>query len=208
MKDYININKDAYNKLAQEFACRNNELIPFQKSLKQYLFEYVNPFDSVLEIGSGTGMALKIFEQFQCNTIAVELSDKMCSFSRENAPKAIIINQNILEVSFFPGQFDLICAFAVMHTLSLEDSKELISKINLWLKPSGTFIFDTMKYDSSHEVLVRTGLHKDILKYQRTYTEDELDNLISCSGLKVQNKLLIEDSLAKKIWIRYACTKL
>ena len=208
MKDYININKDAYNRLAPEFALRNENLVTFQNNLRQYLSEYVKPSDSVLEIGSGTGMALRIFEQLQCNTIAIELSDKMCEFSKENAPKAIIINQNILEVSFYPNQFDLICAFAVIHTFSLSDSKALLAKISSWLKPSGTFIFDTMKHDSSRESFVKTGIRKDILKYQRIYTESELDNLIACSGLKVKNKAFIEDSEAKKIWIRYACSKI
>ncbi len=208
MKDYININKNAYNQLAPEFALRNKELITFQNNLRQYLSKYVKPFDSVLEIGSGTGMALKIFEQLKCNTIAIELSDKMCEFSKENAPKSIIINQNVLEISFYPNQFDLICAFAVIHTFSLNDSKGLLSRISSWLKPSGTFIFDTMKYDSSHESLVKTGIHKDILKYQRIYTESELDSLIACSGLKVKDKSFTEDLDAKKIWIRYACSKI
>jgi len=207
MKDYININKDAYNKLALEFALRNHELVSFQNNLKQYLSEYVKPFDNVLEIGSGTGMALKIFEQLKCNAIAVELSDKMSAISRENAPKSIIINQNVLEISFYTNQFDLICAFAVVHALSLTDVKKLLAKINLWLRTSGTLIFDTMKYDSSHESLVKTGKSKDILKYQRIYTEDELDSLIVYAGLNVKNKIYIEDSKAKKIWIHYACNR-
>ena len=208
MDDYININKNAYNMLAQEFASRNEKLVSFQNNLKFYLSAYVKPTDNVLEIGSGTGMALKIFEQLQCNTIAIELSDNMCELSKENAPKSIIINQNVLEISFYPNQFDLICAFAVIHTLSLKDSKSLLFRISSWLKSSGTFIFDTMKYDVSNESLVKTGIHNDVFKYQRIYSEKELDDLIACSGLLIKDKIYIEDVEAKKTWIRYACKKL
>ena len=79
-KEYIKINRDAYNKFAIQHNKRTTRPSKYELSVKDWknIIEdnliNINKKNKILEIGPGTGRLLKIIEDnFNVNTIAVEL---------------------------------------------------------------------------------------------------------------------------------------
>ena len=207
MNNISEVNRNAYNQLAPEFNSRESDLGKYKEKLSKYISQFVKGNENVLEIGSGTGHLLQILECKGCRTTAVELSEKMCEFSRVNSPRTIIINQDVLTVYFFEKQFDVICALAVIHAISSKDAKTLMEKIGSWLKDDGIFIFDTVMYDESKEVFIKSGEQKNVTKFRKQYTQMELEELIYSSGFKIEDISLNQEEGSSKVWMRYACRK-
>ena len=173
-KNVIDVNRNAYNHLASEFNSRDSDLGPYKEALREYFSRYVKGGEKILEIGPGTGLLLQTLEELGCRTTAIELSEKMCEFSRINSPNTIIINQDILTVDFFYNQFDVVCALALIHTIPYEDAKILLHKVESWLKDGGFFILDTVMYDESKEIFIPSGIYKAVTKFRKQYTKSEV----------------------------------
>lgn len=208
LKNVIDVNRNAYNHLASEFNSRDSDLGPYKEALREYFSKYVKGGEKILEIGPGTGLLLQTLEELGCRTTAIELSEKMCEFSRINSPNTIIINQDILTVDFFHNQFDVVCALALIHTIPYEDAKTLLNKVESWLKDGGFFILDTVMYDESKEIFMASGIHKDVTKFRKQYTKSELEELICSSGFKIYDISFNQEERNSKIWMRFACQKL
>lgn len=207
LKDIIEMNRNAYNQLASEFNSRENDLVDYKNKLKKYISQFVKTNQNVLEIGPGTGHLLCILEELGCRTIAIELSEKMCELAKSNSPKTIILNQDIFTVHFCKEQFDVICAFALIHTIPKKEAINFMQKVKSWLKDGGIFIFDTVRYDESKEVFIDSGEHKDVKKFRKQYTQNELEELIYSSGFKIEDSSFHYQKSNSKIWMRYACKK-
>lgn len=207
VKDIINVNRNAYNQLASEFDSRESDLADYKQKLKDYISRFVKESENILEIGPGTGHLLQILEELGCRTTAIELSERMCELARKNSPKTVMLNHNIFTVNFCPRQFDVICAFALIHTIPSRDAKKFMKKVKYWLKDGGMFIFDTVMYDESKEVFIDSGEHKDVKKFRKQYTRIELEELIYSSEFKIEDLSLNYQESNSKVWMRYACKK-
>ena len=207
IKNVTDVNREAYNKLAKEFNSRDGNLGDYKAKLKEYFSKYAKTGGKVLEIGPGTGLLLQTLEELGCRTTAIELSEKMCEFARNNSPNTVILNQDIFTVEFFSEQFDIVCALAMIHTIPYEDAKVLLEKVKTWLKKGGFFILDTVKYDESKEIFLPSGNKKDITKFRKQYTQKELEELICSSGFKIDDISLNLDESNSKIWMRFACRR-
>ncbi len=206
-KDIINVNRNAYNRLASEFNSRENDLVDYKNKLRTYISQFVKANQSVLEIEPGTGHLLYILEELGCRTTAIELSEKMCELAKRNSPKTIILNQDIFTVHFYEQQFDVICAFALIHTIPAKEAINFMQKVKCWLKTDGFFIFDTVMYDESKEVFIDSGEHKNVKKFRKQYTQNELEELIYSSGFKIEDISFNYQESNSKVWMRYACKK-
>ena len=88
-KEYIKVNKNAYNIFAPQHANRHDKIGKYDLTdddwtelLKEKLLKK-NISNKVLEIGPGTGRILKIFEsRLNCRTCAVELSEEMVKYEK------------------------------------------------------------------------------------------------------------------------------
>ena len=92
IKNVTDVNREAYNKLAKEFNSRDGNLGDYKAKLKEYFSKYAKTGGKVLEIGPGTGLLLQTLEELGCRTTAIELSEKMCEFARNNSPNTVILN--------------------------------------------------------------------------------------------------------------------
>lgn len=120
-KEYIRINEETYNKLAKEYNERDYAVQ--DDFYINTMFEDIDfkEGQKILEIGPGRGARLKNFCDFNLDVTAIELSEEMCKLCVQKAPKAKIINKNVLECDF-DFQFDFIYMEAVIHNFPLEDS--------------------------------------------------------------------------------------
>lgn len=146
-KNYIEINRTSYDIVAEEYKEKyknNSGANKFYEILQEFVLSKKNKDNpKMLEIGPGTGTLLKLFEEKNFRTTAVELSKNMASLACEASNNSVIINGNILDINFMPKQFDFILAMAVIHNFPENDLIKLLDKIKLWLKDDGCFILDT-----------------------------------------------------------------
>ena len=136
-KDYIKINKQVYNKLANEYESRtiNNDYEVKDDYWKNLFCKLIKKENiQVLEIGPGSGRILKLFDDLGCETTAVDISENMCKIAKKWSPNSNIIKANILDFHFEHDKFDIIYIMAVIHVFTKEDAELLMKKIQKWLK--------------------------------------------------------------------------
>ena len=96
----------------------------------------------VLDLGCFEGNALSLFlAQNAREYVAIDLSESAISkLSKrlENIPHAKAIAVDFLSEEFVENEFDLIYAYGVLH--HFKDTKDLIEKLKLKLKPNGEII--------------------------------------------------------------------
>lgn len=208
-KDYIKINKNSYDIVAEEYKTKyenNEDANKFYDILQELVLNKKNSnISKMLEIGPGVGTLLKIFEEKGFRTTAVELSENMASFACENSINSVIINNNILEINFMPNQFDFILAMAVIHNFPEEDLIKLLDKIKLWLKDDGFFILDT-----TNNPITETGFfekedyNNNVVRYRRKWKKEDLESFMKKQGFYIQDSIVCKDGTSNKEWLIYS----
>lgn len=208
-KDYIEINKASYDIVADEYKTKyknNDGANKFYEILQEFvLTKKNNDISKMLEIGPGVGTLLKIFEEKEFRTTAVELSKNMASLACENSNNSVIINGNILEINFMPKQFDFILAMAVIHNFPEKDLINLLEKIKVWLKDDGYFILDT-----TNNPITETGFfekedyNNNVVRYRRKWKKEDLESFMEKQGFYIQDSVVYKDSTSNKEWLIYS----
>ena len=200
-KEYIRINKETYNKLAKEYndrdyAVQNDFYI-------NTMFEDLDLREGkkILEIGPGRGDRLKNFCAFNLDVTAIELSEEMCKLCTQKAPKAKIINKNVLQCDF-DFQFDFIYMEAMIHNFPLEESKKVLELVSKWLKDTGILICTTTVEKIDSEGYEEKSDYKNKEKrFRHRYTEQTFDELFKNDFIILNKKYKKEkDKIRNKLW--------
>lgn len=208
--NYIEINRRAYDLLSDEyskrFATKSIFETPATHLVDRVLQHKTGSRDlSVLEIGPGSGEAVKHFEAMSCRTTAVDLSDKVIKLAKINSPNTIFIHSNILDINFYENQFDVIFAGALIHLFPKVDAEELMKKISTWIKKDGIFFVSTTINGKSEEgVFRKTDYLNSVVRFRKRWTEVEFKEFVT------QNFAIIETIYTNerdrgKVWIGYIC---
>lgn len=208
-KDYIQVNKKAYDILAAEYKEKykdNTGANKFYNLLEEFILKRKkNSKVKMLEIGPGTGKLLEIFENQNIRTTAVELSQNMASLASLTSPNSVIINDNILNVNFLNNQFDFILAMAVIHNFPERDLIELLKKIKLWLKEDGYFILDTTNNKITESgYFEKEDYDTRVERYRRKWKKEDLNEFLVKHGFIIDELATYRDSTSKKEWLIYA----
>lgn len=209
--DYIKINKQAYDIVASEYITKysqNNGTAIFNELITNFIFKKRkndNHMFNMLEIGPGVGNLLKIFENNNFKTTAVELSLNMAKLSKQNSPDSIIINSDINSVSFLPKQFDFILCMALIHNFPEKDLITLLKNIKSWLKDDGYLILDT-----TNNPVTETGFfekedynHK-VTRYRKKWKKEDLEDFITNNGFYIEDSFIYRDTTTNKEWLVYS----
>lgn len=212
VKDYISINKKAYDILASEYKekYKNNEGANyFYKILEDFVLKRKKESAiKMLEIGPGTGTLLKIFENHNIKTTAVELSENMATLAKQTSPNSVIINDNILNVKFLNNQFDFILAMAVIHNFLENDLIKLLKKIKLWLKEDGYFILDTTNNKITESgYFEKEDYDTRVERYRRKWKKEDLNKFLTKQGFEIDELVNYKDPTSGKEWLIYALKK-
>jgi SAM-dependent methyltransferase len=212
MKDYLEVNKKAYNLLAQEFYNKNNVRNPGSKIISDYFVGHLkerfhNPF--VLELGPGTGHIAKFLYGSGCNVDAIEFSEKMADICKENSPKTNVMLGDFLNYNFENRKYSGILAVAFIHLFDSEDVKLVMNKINDLLDEKGlVFISTTMHNKVEEGYFVKENFSGEVRRFRRKYTPSEMEKLINNSNFNIIDSNICEDiEIQEKRWMNYLIEK-
>jgi 2-polyprenyl-3-methyl-5-hydroxy-6-metoxy-1,4-benzoquinol methylase len=132
-----------FDKMANQFdkRARNFEQPPVEKTKK-----YLNLDDIVLDYGCATGtVTIGIADEVK-KVQGIDISSKMIDMARKKADDCQIENIDFAQATIFDDgmnreSFDVILAFNILHFL--EDTPQVIQRINELLKPGGLIISAT-----------------------------------------------------------------
>lgn len=214
-KEYVRVNKEAYDKFASMHADRHNKIGKYDLTddnwvrLLKEKFLSQKKTNKVLEIGPGTGRMLKILEDdLNCRTVAVELSKEMIKFAREKSPNTIFIEDDILNVKFAEGTFDAIFMGALIHNFPKEDAKKLLNLSYNWIKKDGKILIYTTIHNKSEEgFFEKQDYQGNIVRFRKKYTEKELKELLEEAKFEIIYKMYTEEPDRDKNWVTYIIKK-
>jgi SAM-dependent methyltransferase len=203
--DYLEINKRAYDETAEEYKQRiswyeesdRKILAPFIKLLKE-------KFDKIklLELGPGSGLALRFFEEAGMKTTAIDISSKIIEVAKEISPNTSFIEADFLEHNFKQEKFDGIFAKAFIHLFPKEDAKKVLKKVNSLLAEGGLFYLTTTVHEIPEEgFLQKEDYTKESIRFRKKWTEKELVEELMKNNFKIVERFYGEEIRPDKHWI-------
>jgi SAM-dependent methyltransferase len=190
-KYYLTLNEETYDKLAEYYRLKLFEprreglfrelTTPFIKYLKK---TFQN--SRVLDVGCGSGLALRVFEKEGFEVIAIDISQKMIDVAKEVAPKTKFIKGNFLDYDFQPYLFEGIFAKSFVYLFPKDDALLVIKKMRDLLVPRGVCYISTTIHDSSREdIILRDKSEYKLYRYKHEWTEGELELALINNGFSV-----------------------
>lgn len=135
MDSYATI-KNAYNQIAKKYTKRYG--------YSPFLLRNVNKFSSkiplggrVLDLGCGSGRALKLFVEKGFNVVGIDFSDVMLGFAKKLVLGASLKKMDIRQLEFPDASFDGIWSFFSLLHIPKRDIETVFSGLRRVLKPGG-----------------------------------------------------------------------
>jgi SAM-dependent methyltransferase len=212
MKDYLEINKQAYNALAGDFYNKDNIRNPGSKSISDYFTGHLKErFQSlsILELGPGTGHIAKFLCNSGCHVDAIEFSEKMIEICRKNSPCTNVFFGDFLNYNFGERKYSGIMAVAFVHLFNSEDVNLVMKKIHNLLDERGlAFISTTLNNRVEEGYFVKENFSREIKRFRRKYTPLEIESLIKRSNFNIIDSNINEDTeIQEKKWMNYLIEK-
>lgn len=214
MKDYVRVNKLAYDILSEEYKKRSHRRSQYEENpetLGSAVLRHTrHRFDHLvtLEVGPGSGEMLYYFENHGCRTTAVELSTRIIKVAAARSPHTIMVAGNILNIEFVKEQFDIIYAGALIHLFPFSDAVALIRKFHTWLAPEGVLFVNTTVHPFSEEgYLAKKDYHPPVMRFRKRWTEKELHHSLEEVQFEILEKLTTYERNRQKYWVAFICRK-
>lgn len=214
-RDYISVNKSAYNKLAEEYKQRLTHKGQYEEKADALISLPLKHLTErkecvrVLEIGPGSGEILRAFEDRDCRTTSIDISENIISVARTTSPDTVFINGNVLEINFPRDQFDIIYAGALIHLFPYDDALKLLKTLCTWSKPDGVvFINTTIHHKSEERILEKTDYSGNVSRFRRNWREEEMQEVIINCNFQVLETAYTDEKDRDKKWVGYVLRKL
>lgn len=202
--DYLDVNRKAYDETAGEYSERVKIYAESDKEiLEPFISLMKEKFDTpkVLELGPGSGLALKFFVDAGFETKAIDFSSKIIEVARKTTPSTEFVEADFLEHEF-NEKFDGVFAKAFIHLFPKEDALRVFDKVRELLNPSGLFYLSTTVHDVSDEgFFEKRDYEKRSLRFRRRWTEEELLEVLKDKGFEIVKKFYSEEKNFGKRWI-------
>ncbi len=171
--------------------------------------KYLKKEDTVLEMGCGSGIMTMQLANLVKEIHAFDISSKMIESADQRAKGNNIENiqysQNtIFDERFKKGTYDVILAFNVLHLL--DDTPEVMQRINELLKPRGIFISETASLGETKAFLssmISLFSKMRILPKVSKLKYSDLENLIT----KVELEILETEILGEGVTTYYIAAR-
>ena len=162
------------------------------------------PFQSMLDLGTGTGRLLEIFAPLYRRGVGIDMSREMLAVARANLDKANVAHAQVRQGDIYAppferDSFDLITIHQVLHYL--EDPALAIREAARLLRPSGRLVIvdfaqHALEFLREHHAHLRLG-----------FSERQIAEWLSEAGLDLEATEEFEprgsaaDRLTVKLWL-------
>ncbi len=111
-----------------------------------------------LDLCCGTGSLLKFICSHKFKATGVDISKHQLYYTKQNAPRARLVRQDIRKLSL-PSKFDVItCMFDSLNYLTdRQDLLKVIKKVQRHMTDKALFIFDMNTFQGLHDQWCRTS---------------------------------------------------
>ena len=139
----MNKTEKFWDKVSFKFDKRSHKIDQTEIKTLEKTKKYLNVNDIVLDYGCGIGtIAIEISRNVK-KIHGIDISQKMIDVAKRKAAERNIKNLHFTQSTIFDerykrGSFDVILAFNILHFL--EDTQQVMTKINELLKPEGLII--------------------------------------------------------------------
>lgn len=212
MKDYISINKKAYDKLAKEYQTRMKRYVKSDHVITTPFIDYLKkvfPKVKVLELGPGSGLNLSFFEKERFSTWAIDISKNIIQVSKKNSPKTTYMLGDFLEYNFKELRFEGIFAKAFIHLFPTKDALKVFEKIKKLLVSDGLLFLATTIHPKPEEgYFEKEDYEAKLKRFRKKWTEKELIETLRKMGFKIIHKDYHRPRNENKVWINILLKKI
>lgn len=169
MKNYIDINRVAYNSLAGEYNKRYPKIIKRQKQvLKKFIILLKRNFNvsiKVLDVGCGVGINCKILEKEKIKCTGIDNASKMIKYARKNSPQSRFILSNFLNYKR-KSKFQGIILGSFLNLFPDEDLEKIFIKIKQLLDDNGfIFIYKKLYNQNKEGLFLKEGYNSKVKRF-------------------------------------------
>ncbi len=147
----------------------------------------IEPGDSILDVGVGTGLSLPVYPNF-CKITGIDLSDQMLGKARNKAEKLGLSNvalqqMDAMNIEFPDNSFDKVF---LSHVVSVvPDPKKTINEVKRVCKPGGNIVIVNHFQSPNKFVAKVEDFITPVCKRLGWRTDLSLTDLLRESGLRV-----------------------
>ncbi|MCP4384928.1 MAG: metalloregulator ArsR/SmtB family transcription factor [Hyphomicrobiales bacterium] len=160
------------------------------------------PFDSLLDLGTGTGRMLELLNRLYSRAVGVDTSPNMLAVARANLDRAGIANAQIRlgDIYNLPlprGAFDVVVVHQVLHFL--DDPQRALAESARVLRPGGRLLIVDF---APHEM---EFLRQDHAHRRLGFSRDQVGQWITAAGLGLDKVVALpggtSDKLTVTLWL-------
>ena len=205
-EDYREINRAAYDALAEEYRARREAdrekdlalIRPFVRLLRQ---QFEETAIRILDLGCGNGLNLSMFADEGFEVTGIDISSRMLNIARDTCPSAALIEGDFLEYPFPPASFEGVFAKAIVHLFPRADASRLITKIYDVLRPHGVFyVTTTVELNPGEGLRSKHDYERSVVRYRRSWSETELSQAVLGAGFEIIETGYNQEPSRGKTW--------
>lgn len=201
MTSYSEVNRRAYDRLAQEYEGRATHRKAATSEVADAVVRYAAD-GPVLDLGCGVGLLVELLRHRGVPAIGIDYSYQMVSFARNRNGAASVVHGDFMEYQF-DTQFAAAVSMAVIHLFPRNDALRVLARVRDLLLPGGVLYMGTTKAAAPDEGYVtKSDYSGDVVRYRRKWTEPEFEALFLDAQFQTLERLYIEDEDGK-LWMDF-----
>ncbi|MFG0258512.1 MAG: class I SAM-dependent DNA methyltransferase [Phycisphaerales bacterium JB043] len=124
------------------YAARGRDIIAEARAIQCILTEHGRRVGDMLDVGCGTGVHLAALADSAGEMVGVDNCREMLAIARRNAPRARLVDADMLELDLGRSFDSVISLFAVLNLTPHEEMERAFGALSAHLAPGGTLLIE------------------------------------------------------------------
>ncbi|MDO8590163.1 MAG: class I SAM-dependent methyltransferase [bacterium] len=176
--------KETYNRIAEDWHQDHKPDDWWVEGTDKFI-SLLNPGDSVLDVGCGSGIESKYLIQKGFDVTGIDFSEKMIEIAKREVPEGKFQTLDLKDIDKLDGVFDAVFMQAVLLHVPKHEAQKVIEKIGDKLKSGGYFYIAVKERRSDRaeeEIVAENDYGYPYERFFSYYTIDEIKKYLMDSG--------------------------